>query len=163
MDTQGARQVKLRLSEATRAISGDDVTEVQPGDFRPVSIVFLPAGYGNISVWAGKNVTFLGSVAAGTPFQVDFRLYQGRAECLWDSIPVAAGPAIFPTGPVATKPGEVDREGVMFAVDGTHAVCFLLHARVVGLSQGVKLPIGVEVLPATFGPPCRTTVGSFLG
>ncbi len=164
MKTQGARQITLYAEERTGALFGDDVTEVRSvTSYEPVSQLYMPPGYGNIAIYAGQSVEFMGSASAGTPFQIDLRLYQGRADCLWDSVPVAAGPAIFPTGSAAIKPGSVDREGLLFQVDGAHARCFLLYGRVRGLSAGVKLPLGVEILPRTFGPPMRTTVGSFLG
>jgi hypothetical protein len=116
-------------------------------NFEPVSDLYMPSGYGNVAIYAGQSIEFMGSAAPGTPFQIDLRLYQGRADCLWDSIPVAAAPVIFPTGAGATKPGSVDREGLMFQVDGTHARCFLLYGRVRGLAAGVKLPIGIEIPP----------------
>ena len=159
MNTQGARTLKI-VPEDHGEFSGSDIITVEAvADFRPV--MMFAGFHGGMAIYAGQQLDFGGSPTPGVPFQIDWRLYHGANFCLWDDEPVGAIPTIFPTGVLAG--GKLNREGMLFQLNGSFARSYLVHARVRGIGSSVRIPMGVTILANAFGPPMRTTVGSFAG
>lgn len=154
MNIQGA--TPLLASQAVNGMVANDQVVVSRGDFGNLLLIKGVLGdvafyLGGLKQEAGQALTF------ALPEFLDWRLFHGPSDCIFDQIPIEGSTIIHNTAGLA-------REGMLWTVGGTMAGQFLLQARIRGTGDArLSSTLRIRVTPPAAVGELRVTAGSGLG
>jgi hypothetical protein len=154
MELNGARI--LSVDNATDGTVGSDSVVLSRGEFANLLLVKGVLGdtafyIGGFKVNAGQVPTFV------LPEFVDWRVFHGPSDCIFDQNPVEGSTIIHTAAGLA-------REGMLWTIGGIMAGQFLLQGRIRGTGDlRLSVTLRARVTPPAAVGELRVTAGSGLG